>query len=1047
MLWAVNRIGKRRGKREGITGFYALLMVICLVIISLPVSALAAGSERRDLLGNGEDYTAILYDSTNGLPTSEANTIVQSSDGFIWIGGYSGLSRYDGSNFYRFDSSYGISSVFSLYVDSKDRIWIGTNENGIACYDHGEMKVYGRVEGLKSYSIRSISEDGEGNILIATTQGIAYVGKDDLQVHVIDDPQVNMEYVTELIRDNKGHIFGLTQNGAVFQVENCRISAFYQAGEFGSNPVNCLYPDPAREGILYAGTTESELLTIDLNSSVQVQSSKSVQPLSNVNAILRVGKILWIAATNGIGYLDEHSQFHELNDIPMNNSIGNVITDHEGNIWFTSTRQGVMKLVSDRFTDISKYAGLESVVVNSTCVDGKLLYLGTDRGLQIIDSESYASVTNELTQLRTGIRIRCVKKDSKGNLWFCTHGDNGLVRYNPKTKKIMCFNEENGLDANRVRTVLERQDGSIAAATAGNGVFIINGDEVTRHYGQDSGIRTTDILSLEEDLSGRLYLGSDGDGIYVIDSNKVSRIGYEDGLTSEVVMRIKWDEKREGFWIITSNSIEYMKDGKITPISKFPYSNNYDIYFNNSDGAWILSSNGIYVTKVSELLSGEEIEYNFYNTKSGLPYIATGNSRSFLDDSGNLYISGTTGVCRVNINADDNGNSAVKLAIPSVELDDRLIPVRDGKGISIPAGSKRLVINAYALTFGLSNPRISYYLEGFDKEAIHTTKQDMQPVLYTNLDGGKYTFHLEVIDDQTGQVEKSITLPISKESSPYESVVFWFLLMAAGILIATVLIWRHFQKKEAILLKKQQEDEKFITQIMHTFAKCVDMRDKQNQGHSFRVAYYTRLLAQKLAEKRGYNQEKINEYYNIALLHDIGKISIPDAILNKPERLNDEEYEVMKSHAINGEHLLKEVNIVPDLAVGAGCHHERLDGKGYPRGLKGDEIPEAAKLIAVADTFDAMYSTRPYRTRMPLEKVMEEFRRIRGTQLDPDVVDTLFQLYEEGELDWQKVEAATAYQKEPLKEEQRKPEKTEKEPEKGSEEFQKSLGLFSEDKK
>ena len=494
-------------------------------------------------------------------------------------------------------------------MDSKDRIWIGTNENGIACYDHGEMKVYGRVEGLKSYSIRSISEDGEGNILIATTQGIAYVGKDDLQVHVIDDPQVNMEYVTKLIRDNKGHIFGLTQNGAVFQVENCRISAFYQAGEFGSNPVNCLYPDPAREGILYAGTTESELLTIDLNSSVQVQSSKSVQPLSNVNAILRVGKILWIAATNGIGYLDEHSQFHELNDIPMNNSIGNVITDHEGNIWFTSTRQGVMKLVSDRFTDISKYAGLESVVVNSTCVDGKLLYLGTDRGLQIIDSESYASVTNELTQLLTGIRIRCVKKDSKGNLWFCTHGDNGLVRYNPKTKKIMCFNEENGLDANRVRTVLERQDGSIAAATAGNGVFIINGDEVTRHYGQDSGIRTTDILSLEEDLSGRLYLGSDGDGIYVIDSNKVSRIGYEDGLTSEVVMRIKWDEKREGFWIITSNSIEYMKDGKITPISKFPYSNNYDIYFNDSDGAWILSSNGIYVTKVSELLSGEEIAH------------------------------------------------------------------------------------------------------------------------------------------------------------------------------------------------------------------------------------------------------------------------------------------------------------------------------------------------------------------------------------------------------------------------------------------------------
>ncbi|MBQ9606879.1 MAG: hypothetical protein IJV16_06860, partial [Lachnospiraceae bacterium] len=114
--------------------FYRFSLLILAVFFIFPARAYAAGGDRRDLLGRGTDYTAILYNSNNGLPTSEANAIAQSSDGFIWLGGYSGLIRYDGTDFTRFDSTTGISSVFSLYVDKKDRVWIGTNENGVALY-------------------------------------------------------------------------------------------------------------------------------------------------------------------------------------------------------------------------------------------------------------------------------------------------------------------------------------------------------------------------------------------------------------------------------------------------------------------------------------------------------------------------------------------------------------------------------------------------------------------------------------------------------------------------------------------------------------------------------------------------------------------------------------------------------------------------------------------------------------------------------------------------------------------------------------------------
>ena len=592
-----------------------------------------------------------------------------------------------------------------------------------------------------------------------------------------------------------------------------------------------------------------------------------------------------------------------------------------------------------------------------------------------------------------------------GRLWLCTHGDTGLVCYDPKDSSITSFNESNGLEANRVRTVLPRSDGSVAAAT-GNGVFIVDGGKITAHYGQENGIAVPEILTVEEDENGVLYLGSDGDGIYVVDGNRVSRMGVDDGLTSEVILRIKRDDERGLMWIITSNSIEYIKDGEVKAVSQFPYSNNYDIYFDDNGDAWVLSSNGIYIASVDDLIKNENINYDFYNLRSGLPYMATGNSRDYLADDGMLYIAGTTGVCAVNINADDPESSNVSLVVPAVEIDDREVILRNDSSVSLPAGSKRLVIKAYALAYGLSNPTISYWLEGFDTEPIVTNKQELTPISYTNLDGGKYKFHMSLLDDKTGEEIDSVELVISKEHSIYDNALFWLALIILAVAATGIAMYRMFSSRQQALLKKQEEDKKFIDQIMHTFAKSIDLRDQQNQGHSFRVAYYTRLIAEELKEKREYTQDQIDEFYHIALMHDIGKLSIPDRILNKPERLDDEEYQIMKTHAESGAHMLKNVTIVQNLSVGAGCHHERMDGKGYPKGLKGEEIPEVARLIAVADTFDAMYSTRPYRKQLDINVVLDEIKRIRGTQLDADVVDALLALADKGELNKEKVDEA-----------------------------------------
>ena len=161
-----------------------------------------------------------------------------------------------------------------------------------------------------------------------------------------------------------------------------------------------------------------------------------------------------------------------------------------------------------------------------------------------------------------------------------------------------------------------------------------------------------------------------------------------------------------------------------------------------------------------------------------------------------------------------------------------------------------------------------------------------------------------------------------------------------------------------------------------------------------RVAYYSKQIARHL----GYTEDDCENVYFIALLHDVGKIGVPDAILKKQDKLTPEEYEMMKNHTIVGAHILKDIKMLPGLCEGTLYHHERYDGTGYPYGLKGSEIPEIGRIISVADTYDAMTATRCYRKGMDPEIALQELKNNRGTQFDPDIVDTFLEIADQMEV-------------------------------------------------
>lgn len=210
--------------------------------------------------------------------------------------------------------------------------------------------------------------------------------------------------------------------------------------------------------------------------------------------------------------------------------------------------------------------------------------------------------------------------------------------------------------------------------------------------------------------------------------------------------------------------------------------------------------------------------------------------------------------------------------------------------------------------------------------------------------------------------------------------------------IANVLELEDYRRDlQGRLEEKTREVEELALQTILAIARAIDAKDEYTQGHSQRVATYSRALAKRL----GWSEADCDNIYQIALLHDVGKIGVPDSALKKHGRLTEEEFTLMRQHPIIGADILKELKPLKDIELGTRFHHERFDGKGYPNGLKGEDIPLIARIICVADAFDAMTSTRCYRKKLDLDVTCAELRRCAGTQFDPMIVDTFLSMLDE----------------------------------------------------
>lgn len=267
------------------------------------------------------------------------------------------------------------------------------------------------------------------------------------------------------------------------------------------------------------------------------------------------------------------------------------------------------------------------------------------------------------------------------------------------------------------------------------------------------------------------------------------------------------------------------------------------------------------------------------------------------------------------------------------------------------------------------------------------------------LHGGSRDYHLALV----GMV-------IALVSALIEMVSVYFVVTISGLFIGTGLVILLFlnlirtvrsvrnlerlrQKKE--LESRRRQTERISLQTIKTLSVTVETKNVYTNGHSQRVADYSALIAGAL----GWDDKRINNLRNAAYMHDVGMIGIPDSIVNKPTRLTEEEYAIIQRHTLIGADILKDITLIEHVAEVAHYHHERYDGTGYPEGLSGEEIPIEARIVAVADSYDAMNSKRIYRNALEKEKIIEELESCSGTQFDPVIAELFVRLIREGKVD------------------------------------------------
>ncbi|MCR5742124.1 MAG: response regulator [Lachnospiraceae bacterium] len=797
-LLAASQIGRFFKKRTLSAKQVVSATVALTVLLSTCAPVL---TDAKDL---SSDYAITEFSSLDGLPVKEVNSLVQTSDGYVWVGTYSGLYRCDGTKFSKAPLKTSVTSVMALKTYGTDELLIATNDKGLVSYNINtlEEKSYTTEDGLSSNSVRSIATDSAGRIYVGSSALLSIIDHGKITTTDTDSDLHQVENMSS----NGSVVAGIAHNGNLFFMRDGVVLSKYRMESDDNTRLTavCAMPDET----FLVSDSAGYIYTVDDPEHVVLRKYTYINETIAVQRMIydEFSDIVFVCGEIGFGYLDSFGHYSPCETSTFYNAITCAMRDMQGNIWFSSGKQGVILYSDNPFTSVLSTSLNNGSPVNTVTEYNGKLFIGFDEGIFVVDKKTYEEVPFIYSDRFENVKVRQIYKDSRDNLWFSTYGDDGLVCVT-LTGDYLTFTTKNGASDDCFREVLELRDGSIVAADRSGGLTFIENYKVTNTIAENEKTITSAILTMVQAQDGSIYCGSDGNGIIVIKYGKVIRhITEADGLNSMVILRIV--PYGDDLFYVTSDGIYYDDGENIRLLDNFPYSNNYDIYLSPDGEAWITSSAGLYIVNAKSLAQNSNYSARLLNENSGLDTALSAISWNYVDENGTMFLCTSTDVYAISI--PDYGQTVVnfELAIESIKADDVILtPSYNGRYI-IPQGTEQLIINPAVLNFTLYNPTIRMYLEGYESSGTTLTQDNISDIKYTNLPYGKYIFHIQVIDPSDGSVLREKTFTLFKEALFYETPVFNIYFTVMFTVLIVFYTWIFAKYGSSLIISRQYEEIK-----------------------------------------------------------------------------------------------------------------------------------------------------------------------------------------------------------------------------------------------
>jgi ligand-binding sensor domain-containing protein/class 3 adenylate cyclase len=804
-------------------------------------------------------HVMTVWTDREGLPSDTILDVVQDSSGYIWLASYDGLVRFDGEKFSVLspqDGGFDGRSARVLECANDGSLWVGTNTKGLYVLKDGAFAHYGTEEGLPDLSVRSIAFDGDGRAWIGTANGVSRLDGGRFVSAVASGSEsfgianflLPLQDGTVVVGSNLPGLWLITPRGA---------EKYLAKQGVGSWSFSAAFLD--RSGQLWLGTSSGQILRVSRN---EIRETISIDYLkgSSVNAFYADSDgTLWVATDRGIVSLrgSSISNFSEINGLP-GNVVSALCRDREGNLWVGTERGGLIKFSPGKFVNTSKRDGLISDAVNAVTEDSfRSVWVATDEGVSFFPSEkdpyraggSRRASVDAIVKKMNGVRVRQIRMERDGSLFFATYSDDGLLVLAPDGG-VSSFTKKNGLPTNRVRFSFRTSKGDLWVGTTA-GPVLYSGDRVIP-FGPDSGLPNLFILCVMEDAEGNIWLGTDGGGVSRYNGSSFRTMTTAEGLSGNVVFRIFRDSK-DRLWFCSSEGLNLYADGKFhradNPIGVEGQSV-FEVLEDFSNRLWIVTGRRVVVVSADDLASAANQGYvipgsRSYDRLDGLAGQLSANAWAYMNDMGIVYLPTLKGLSTYNPQS-----VQLNLLPPPVLLEKLLVdgaPVDPGKKpVEIAAGSKRITFYYTALSFVVpQRVRFQYKLEGYDAEWMSSGVN--REIAYTNLPPGKYTFRVKAENNDGVINETGAELPFRMRPFFWQTLPFYlacgFLLVCSGFIVAAMRGWRlerRARELDALVHERTRElafeKEKSDTLLLNVLPPAV-AEELKNTGRATPLVY------------------------------------------------------------------------------------------------------------------------------------------------------------------------------------------------------------------